>query len=64
MMISVARDGLKLWSKDERSAARFEAMVLAGLTNLRVATGQFPKNTAWACWRLIRLLEYLAELYG
>ena len=41
---------------------RFATMVLAGPNNLRVTTGQLPEPVASACWRLIRLLEYLASL--
>ena len=60
-MVSVARQELETWREDEKAAMRFAAMVLAGPTNLRVTTGQLPEPVASACWRLIRLLEYLAS---
>ena len=61
-MIDIARKSLELWRRDERAAMRFATMVLAGPTNLRETTGQLSEPVALACWRLIRLLEYLASL--
>ena len=61
-MIDIARKSLELWRRDERAAMRFATMVLAGPTNLRETTGQLSEPVASACWRLIRLLEYLASL--
>jgi len=60
-MIDIARKSLELWRQDERAAMRFATMVLAGPTNLRETTGQLPEPVALACWRLIQLLEYLAD---
>ena len=40
----------------------FAAMVLAGPTDLREATGQLPVPVAEACLRLLELVEYLATL--
>jgi hypothetical protein len=62
-MINVAQNSLKLWRRDERAAMQFAAKVLAGPTNLWMATGQIPEPVAAACWRLIWLLEYLASHY-
>ncbi len=60
---AIAQKSLDLWRQDERTAWYFAAMVLSGPTNLRVATGQLPEPTRSACWRLIRLLEYMATRY-
>ena len=62
-MVDTAQKSLELWQRDERAAMRFAAMLLSGPTNLRVTTGQLPEPVASACWRLIRLLEYMASLY-
>ena len=61
-MIDTAQKSLALWRRDEQVAFRFARMVLSGPTNLRVATGQLPDPTGSACWRLVRLLEYMATL--
>ena len=61
-MVDTAQKSLELWRRDERAAMRFAAMLLSGPTNLRVTTGQLPEPVASACWRLIRLLEYMASL--
>ena len=61
-MVDIAQKSLELWRRDERAVMCFAAGVLAGPTNLRVTTGQLPEPVASACWRLIRLLEYLASL--
>jgi hypothetical protein len=60
-MIDVAHTSLDLWRRDEKAAARFASMVLSGPTNLRTPTGQLPEDCALACWRLITLLEYIAD---
>ena len=63
-MIDIAQKSLDVWRRDERAAIKFAALVLSGPTDLRAATGklQAPQVCA-ACWRLIGLLEYLAELH-
>ena len=55
-----AQKSLALWRRDEQAAFRFARMVLSGLTNLRVTTGQLPEPTRTSCWRLLGLLEYMA----
>jgi hypothetical protein len=60
VLIDTAHKSLDLWRQDEQAAMRFAAKVLAGPTNIREMTGQLPEPVASACWRLIRLLEYLA----
>ena len=60
-MVGTAHTMLDLFQRDERAAGRFATGVLSGQTNLRETTGQLPENTARACWRLIRLLEYLSN---
>ena len=59
-LIGIAQKSLDLLRTDMGAAGRFASMVLAGPTNLRVTTGQLPEPTRTACWRLIRLLEYVA----
>ena len=61
-MINTAQNSLELWRDDEKTLVRFARKVLAGPTNLRETTGQLPELVAEACWRLIRLLEYMASL--
>ena len=61
-LIDTAQKSLDLWRRDEKAAFRFAQMVLSGPTNLRVTTGQLPEPTQSACWRLVRLLEYMASL--
>ena len=63
-MIGVAQKSLELWRLDEKTAMRFAAGVLTGLTNLRATTGQLHGHAASACWRLIGLQKYLADLDG
>ena len=66
-MIDGAQKSLELWRRDEKTAMRFSAGVLAGPINrllLRNTTGQLPEPVASACWRLIGLLEYLPDLDG
>ena len=59
-LIDTAQRCLGLWRRDEKAAFRFARMVMAGSTDLYVATGQLPEPTRSSCWRLVRLLEYLA----
>ena len=61
-MINTAQTSLELWRDDERAAMRFATGVLSGPTTLRATTGQLPEPVAEVCWRLIRLLEYMASL--
>ena len=61
-LIDTPQKSLDLRRRDERSATQFASMVLAGPTDLRVATGQLPELNRSACWRLIGLLEYAASL--
>ena len=58
MLIDITHSSLQLWRQDEKSA-----MCFAGVTNLQVMTGQLPEPVAFTCWRLISLLEYLADLH-
>ena len=60
-MIDIAQKLLQLWLQDEKTAMHFAAGMLAGPTNLRATTGQLPEPVASACWRLVRLLEYLSS---
>ena len=61
-MIDIAQKSLELWRQDEKTAVRFAAGMLAGPTNLRATTGQLPAEpVASACWRLVRLMEYLSS---
>ena len=60
-MIEIVQKSFELWRQDERAAIRFAEGMLAGPTNLRVTTGQLPEPVASACWRLVRLLEYLSS---
>lgn len=43
-------------------AMRFASLVLSRAKNLRVTTVKLPEPVALTCWRLISLLEYLANL--
>ncbi|MEW8689136.1 MAG: hypothetical protein AB2556_25220, partial [Candidatus Thiodiazotropha sp.] len=63
-MIDTAVNSLEAWRRDEKSAIRFAAGVLAGPINHRATTGQLPGPVAEACWRLIDVMEYLADLDG
>ena len=63
-MIDVAQKSLELWRRDEKAAVRFAAGELTGQTNLRATTGQLPEPVASACWRLMGLLIYFADLDG
>ena len=60
-MIDIAQKSFELWRQDEKTAVRFAAGMLAGPTNLRATTGQLPEPVTSACWRLVRLLEYLSS---
>ena len=61
-MIDIAQISLDHWHRDEETAMRFVAGVMVGPTHLRATTLQLPGSVASACWRLIGLLEYLADL--
>ena len=61
-MIGTAQKLLEIWLRDEKTAIRFAALVLAGPTSLRVTTAQLSEPVASACWRLLGLLEYMATL--
>ena len=61
-MIVFAQKSLELWRRDEKTAMRFAAGAVAGPTNLQATPGQLLEPVASACWRLIGLLEYLADL--
>ena len=66
-MIDIAQNSLELWRRDDKTAVRFAAGVLIGPTNLlllRNTTGQLPEPVVSAFFRLIGLLEYLADLDG
>ena len=66
-MIDITQNTLELWRRDEKTAVRFAAGMLTGPTNLlslRNTTVQLPEPVASACWRLIWLLDYLADLDG
>ena len=60
-MIDIAQKSLELWRQEELAAIRFAAGVMAGPTNFRATAGQLPEPVASACWRLVRLLEYLSS---
>ena len=61
-MIDIAQKSLDLCQQDERATIWFARLVLSGPGNLRYATAKLPGPVAEACWRLINLLEYLADL--
>ena len=66
-VIDIVQNLLELLRRDVKTAVRFAAGMLTGPTNLsllRNTTGQLPEPVASACWRLIGLLEYLADLDG
>ena len=63
-MIDIAQKSLELWRQDERTAIMFARLVLSRPINLRDVTAKLPVPVAEACWRLINLLEYLADLDG
>ena len=63
-LLAVAHMTLELFRRDQAAAGRFAAMVLNGPTNLRATMGQVSEDTVRACFRLIRLLEHLAEIHG
>ena len=64
-MIDTARDWLETWREDERTLISFASMLLSDpsgiLTpqHLCAVRGQLPEPFVDACWRLLRLLEYL-----
>ena len=65
IMIDTARDWLETWREDERTLISFASMLLSDpsgiLTPQRLCAvrGQLPEPFVDACWRLLRLLEYL-----
>ena len=61
-MIDVAQKSLDLWRRDERAAFRFARLVMSRPSMLRNSVEKLPWPVAEACWRLTRILEYLAEL--
>ena len=61
-MLDVSGSLLDLCERAERVAVSFAFMVLNGPTNLRATTAGLPEDTS--CWRLIGLLEYLANIHG
>ena len=63
-MIDIARKSLELWRQDERTAIMLAHLVLSRPINLRDVTAKLPVPVAEACWRLINLFEYLADLDG
>ena len=64
-MLDVAHKSLELFRRDERAAGRFAALVLKDdAASLRRASRQLPDLSRRACWRLVAVLEYLAEIYG
>ena len=60
-MIDIAQKSLELWRQDERAAIRFAAGGAGWPDQPPGDTGQLPEPVASACWRLIRLLEYLSS---
>ena len=60
-VIDIAQTSLEIWRSNERAAISFAAEVLTGPTNLLETTGQLPEPLALECWRLVRLLEYMAS---
>ncbi len=45
----------------QKGLPRFAALVLSGPTNLWAMTGQLSELVCEACWRLIKLLEYIYD---
>ena len=65
-MIDIVQKSLELWRWNEKTAMRFATWVLAGWL-ARPTSGRqrhLPEPMASACWRLIGLLEYLADPDG
>lgn len=60
-MISTARKCLPIWREKEHTLPLFARQVLRIPNNLRTSTAQLPEPVAAACWRLIALLEYIAD---
>ena len=60
--IDIAQMSLDLCQKDARATIQFARLVLSGPSNLRCVTAKLPGPVAEACFRLINLLEYLADL--
>ena len=60
-MIDIAHE---FWRQDERTAIMFARLVPSRPINLRDVTAKLPVPVAEACWRLINVLQYLADLDG
>ena len=58
-MIRTARDWLEVWREDERAVISFASMLSSGVQHMVRMNNQLPEPFVDACWRLIRLLEYL-----
>ena len=64
-MIDTARDWLETWREDERTLISFASMLLSDPSGvltpqcLCAVRDQLPEPFVDACWRLLRLLEYL-----
>jgi hypothetical protein len=61
-MLHSAPKCLPFWRENEHAMGDFARQVLRGPINLRATTGQLPFPVASACWRLITLLEYIADV--
>ena len=58
-MIDTARDWLEVWREDERTVISCASMMSSGVQHMIRMSNQLPEPLVDACWRLIRLLEYL-----
>ena len=64
-MIDTARDWLETWREDERTLISFASMLLSDPSGvlspqrLCAVRDKLPEPFVDACWRLLRLLEYL-----
>ena len=63
-MIDVIQKSLVLCRRDERAAFCFARLVISRPSIIRNGVAKLPWPVAEACWRLINLLEYLADLDG
>ena len=64
-MIDVVQKSLELWRQDERAVIWIARLMIGSRpSNLRNCTAELSGPVAEACWRLINLLEYLADLDG
>ena len=62
VMFETAHDLLDICRQDEKTATIFASHVLSCKTNLWTTTGQLPEPVASACFKLLKLLGYLASL--